>query len=106
MCHQHVREATSHEVLEFPQIPGRAVMSFDSTRGVVRFEGFQLDLRAGELRANGGKTFRLAEQPFRILIMLLLRPGEVLTREDIRKKLWPNDTVVEFEHSISAAMNR
>jgi DNA-binding winged helix-turn-helix (wHTH) protein len=81
-------------------------MSFDSTRGVVRFEGFQLDLRAGELRANGGKTFRLAEQPFRILIMLLLRPGEVLTREDIRKKLWPNDTVVEFEHSISAAMNR
>jgi DNA-binding winged helix-turn-helix (wHTH) protein/predicted Ser/Thr protein kinase len=81
-------------------------MNFDSSRGLVRFEGFELDLRAGELHADAGKTFRLAEQPFRILIMLLQRTGEVLTREDIRKKLWPNDTVVEFEHSISAAMNR
>jgi serine/threonine protein kinase/Tol biopolymer transport system component len=82
------------------------VKSFDSSRGLVRFKGFQLDLRAGELHGEGGKTFRLPEQPFRILTMLLQRPGEVLTREDIRKKLWPNDTIVEFEHSISAAMNR
>src|SRR5439155_19188126 len=89
-----------------PEILGSAVKSFDSSRGLVRFEGFQLDLRAGELHADGGKTFRLPEQPFRILTMLLQRPGEVLTREDIRKKLWPNDTIVEFEHSISAAMNR
>ena len=80
--------------------------SFDSSRGLVRFEGFQLDLGAGELHADGGETFRLPEQPFRILTMLLQRPGEVLTREDIRRKLWPNDTIVEFEHSISAAMNR
>src|SRR5438105_13922273 len=89
-----------------PEILGSAVKSFDSSRGLVRFEGFQLDLRAGELHADGGKTFRLPEQPFRILTMLLQRPGEVLTREDIRRKLWPNDTIVEFEHSISAAMNR
>ena len=79
---------------------------FDSSHRLVRFEGFQLDLRAGELHSDGGKTFRLPEQPFQILTMLLQRPGEVLTREDIRKKLWPNDTFVEYEHSISAAMNR
>jgi DNA-binding winged helix-turn-helix (wHTH) protein len=46
------------------------------------------------------------QQPFRILTMLVQRPGEVATREEIRKKLWPNDTIVEFEHIISAAMNR
>ena len=55
---------------------------------------------------TGGKTLRLPEQPFQILTMLLQHPGEVLTREDIRNRLWPNDTTVEFEHSISAAMNR
>ena len=79
---------------------------FDSSRGLVRFEGFQLDLGSGELLSDAGKVFRLSEQPFRILIMLLRRPGEVLTREEIRNELWPNDTIVEFEHSISAAMNR
>jgi DNA-binding winged helix-turn-helix (wHTH) protein len=74
--------------------------------GVVCFEGFQLDLRAGELRQDGGKTVRLPEQPFQILVMLLEHPREVVTRDEIRKCLWPNDTIVEFEHSISAAMNR
>jgi serine/threonine protein kinase/Tol biopolymer transport system component len=73
---------------------------------VIRFEGFELDLRSGELRRNGGRTLRLSEQPFRILVLLLERPQEVVTREELRKKLWPNDTIVEFEHSISAAMNR
>jgi len=72
----------------------------------VYFQGFRLDLRAGELRADGGKTVRLPDQPFRILKMLLEHPGEVMTREELRKCLWPNDTIVEFEHSISAAMNR
>ncbi|HEY6290725.1 MAG TPA: protein kinase [Terriglobia bacterium] len=79
-----------------------------SSPSSIRFEGFELDLRAAELRPtngqNGGKA--LAEQPFRILTMLLDRSGQVVTREEIRKRLWPNDTIVEFEHSISAAMNR
>ncbi len=74
--------------------------------GVVRFEGFQLDLPSGELRQNGGKVVRLSEQPFQILVMLLEHPREVVTRDEIRNRLWPNDTIVEFEHSISAAMNR
>lgn len=70
------------------------------------FAGFRLDLRAGELQDESGKTARLPDQPFRILKTLLEHPGEVVTREELRKCLWPNDTIVEFEHSISAAMNR
>jgi DNA-binding winged helix-turn-helix (wHTH) protein len=54
---------------------------------------------AGELRRNSGEAIR-------ILLLLWEHPQEVVFREEIRKKLWPNDTVVEFEHSISAAMNR
>ena len=73
---------------------------------IVLFEDFELDVPAGELRQNGRPSVRLPQQPFRILIMLLERPGEVVTREELRKRLWPNDTIVEFEHSISAAMNR
>jgi serine/threonine protein kinase len=72
----------------------------------VLFPGFRLDLRAGELRADDGRVLRLPDQPFRILKILLERTGEVVTREELRKCLWPNDTIVEFEHSISAAMNR
>jgi Tol biopolymer transport system component/DNA-binding winged helix-turn-helix (wHTH) protein len=82
------------------------VKVFGNSPKRVRFDGFQLDLRSGELLTDAGKTLRLPDQPFRILTMLLERPGEVLTREDIRKELWPDDTIVEFEHSISAAMNR
>lgn len=72
----------------------------------VNFGDFELDIPAGELRQKGGKAVRLPEQPFRILVLLLERAGEVATREELRRRLWPNDTIVEFEHSISAAMNR
>jgi serine/threonine protein kinase/tetratricopeptide (TPR) repeat protein len=75
-------------------------------RGRVRFEGFEFDLRSGELRQNKGKIVRLPEQPFQILVMLLEHPHEVVARDEIRQRLWPNDTIVEFEHSISGAMNR
>src|SRR6201998_3238452 len=70
-----------------------------------RCEAFALNMRTGELRHDSGKVIRLPEQPFQILAMLLERPGGVVSREEIRKRLWPNDTIVEFEHSISAAMN-
>src|SRR5215475_6907884 len=73
---------------------------------LAQFGSFQLDLRAGELRAEDGKTVRLSEQPLRILKQLIENAGSVVTREELRKRLWPNDTIVEFEHSISAAMNR
>ena len=78
----------------------------DRSDSVVRFEDFELNLRTGELRRAGADTVHLPEQPFQILALLLERPGEVVLREDIRSRLWPNNTIVEFEHSISAAMNR
>jgi eukaryotic-like serine/threonine-protein kinase len=72
---------------------------------LARFGDFELDLRAGELRRDG-TTVRLQEQPFQVLKMLLEHPGEVVTREEIRKRLWPNDTVVEFGHSINAVIRK
>lgn len=71
----------------------------------VRFGRFEADLRGGELRKEG-RRIRLQEQPFQILRMLLESPGEVISREDIRKRLWPDNTVVEFDHSINAAVKR
>ena len=59
-------------------------MAVKTSKAFVCFAGFQLDLRAGELRKDGSKTVRLSEQPFRILTMLLERQGEVVTREEIR----------------------
>ena len=69
----------------------------------VRLGIFELDLRSGELRAGDQKTV-LQEQPLQILRMLVEHEGELVGREEIRKKLWPNDTIVEFDHSINAAI--
>jgi eukaryotic-like serine/threonine-protein kinase len=69
----------------------------------VRFGVFELDLRSGELR-QGDDGSLLQEQPLQILYMLVERQGEVVTREEIRKRLWPNDTIVDFDHSINAAI--
>ncbi|HKE24646.1 MAG TPA: protein kinase [Bryobacteraceae bacterium] len=82
-------------------------MSNRSIRGarVCRFSDFELDVRAGELR-QGGEKIRLQEQPFRILAMLLECPGDVVLREEICKRLWPNGTVVEVSHGINAAVLR
>jgi DNA-binding winged helix-turn-helix (wHTH) protein/Tol biopolymer transport system component len=71
----------------------------------IRFSVFELDLKAGELRGNGSKI-RLQEQPFKILVSLLEHPGEVVTREELRSKLWPADTFVDFDHSLNAAIRR
>src|SRR5262245_37791791 len=66
---------------------------------------FCLDLRAGEL-VRGGERVVLQEQPLQILVMLVEARGEIVTREEIKKKLWPNDTVVEFDHSIHTAISK
>jgi len=71
----------------------------------VRFGPFELDARAGELRKHGIKI-KLREQPVRILGMLLEHPGEVVLREEIRTRLWPNNTIVEFDHGINAAIQK
>jgi cholera toxin transcriptional activator len=75
------------------------------SRQTVRFGIFEADLGAGELRKNGAKV-RLQEQPFQILAFLLDRPGELVTRQDLRDKLWSNDTFVDFDHSLNTAINK
>src|SRR5215472_13194649 len=70
-----------------------------------QFGPFELDVRAGELRKHGIRI-KLREQPVQILLMLLDRPGEVVLREEIRQRLWPNNTIVEFDHGINAAIQK
>jgi Tol biopolymer transport system component/DNA-binding winged helix-turn-helix (wHTH) protein len=70
-----------------------------------RFGAFEIDLVAGELRRNGLKV-KLQEQPLQVLGLLLERPGEVVSRDDLRNRLWPADTFVDFDHSLNAAIKR
>jgi DNA-binding winged helix-turn-helix (wHTH) protein len=72
---------------------------------VVRFEGFEVDLRAQELY-KGGRKVKLQVQPFQVLAMLLEQPGEVVTREEMQKRLWPADTFVDFDHSLNTAIKK
>jgi len=74
-------------------------------KDVIRFGTFEADLRAGELRRDGIKI-RLQEQPFQVLTMLLERPGEIVTREELHSRLWPADTFVDFDHGLNAAVKR
>src|SRR5437763_15434664 len=76
-----------------------------ASRQVALFGPFELDLKAGELHRDG-HAHRLQEQPFLVLKMLMERPGDVVTREEMRRTLWPNDTVVEFDQSINAAIKK
>jgi DNA-binding winged helix-turn-helix (wHTH) protein len=77
----------------------------EQAKTVLRFGVFELDAEAGELRRDGRKV-HLAGQPVEILGMLLERPGRVVTRDELRSRLWPADTFVEFEHSLNAAVMR
>ncbi len=85
-------------------------MGTQPTRGapplprLYRFGVFEADTQSGELRKSGSKI-RLQEQPFQILLMLLERPGEVVTREDMRQRLW-SDTFVDFDHGLNTAINK
>jgi Tol biopolymer transport system component/DNA-binding winged helix-turn-helix (wHTH) protein len=75
------------------------------SRKQVRFGLFELDLYTRELRKSGLKI-RLQEQPFQLLAMLLERPGEIVTREELRKRLWPSDTFVAFDLSLNSAVKK
>src|SRR5215472_8740047 len=80
-------------------------MSPSQVSQLICFDNFELDLRAGELR-KGGLRIRLQEQPLLILQTLLENPGEVVTRDELQKKIWPADTFVDFDHGLHAAVNR
>jgi DNA-binding winged helix-turn-helix (wHTH) protein len=72
---------------------------------VVRFDVFEVDLRAEELY-KAGRKIKLQVQPFHVLRILLERPGEVVTREEMQKRLWPADTFVDFDHSLNTAIKK
>src|ERR1700732_386645 len=80
-------------------------MSANSSSSIVRFGRFEVNLQSGELR-HAGQKVKLQEQPFQVLATLLERPGEVVTRDELRSKLWPADTFVDFDHSLNAAIKR
>ena len=68
-----------------------------------KFDEFEADLRAAELRKNGNRL-KLQLQPFQVLVALLERPKEVVTRDELRQRLWPQDTFVDFDHGLNTAM--
>ena len=72
---------------------------------LVRFGVYELDLRSGELRKSGARL-GLQQQPLQLLSVLLEQPGQLVTREELRKRLWPDDTFVDFEHGLNAAVKR
>src|SRR5678815_949447 len=71
----------------------------------VRFGVFEVDLASGELRKQGLRI-RLQEQPFAVLAALLEHPGEVVTREELIRRLWPDGTIVDFDRGLNAAVTR
>jgi len=72
---------------------------------LARFGLYEIDLVSGELRKEGTRV-RLQEQPFQVLAMLLERPGDIVTREEMRTRLWPGDTFVDFDHGLNTAVNK
>ncbi len=71
----------------------------------IRFGIYELDLHSGELH-KGRTRLRVQDQPLRVLIALLNKPGELVSREELRQELWPSDTFVDFEHGLRAAVNK
>jgi DNA-binding winged helix-turn-helix (wHTH) protein/Tol biopolymer transport system component len=72
---------------------------------VIRFGLFELDLKAGQLSRNGTKL-RLPQQPLQLLAMLLERPGEILTRDELRQRLWSSDVFVDFDHGLNKSIQK
>src|SRR5438477_350841 len=80
----------------------------DESKGVpraARFGPFELDYQAAELR-RGAERIRLQEKPFQVLALLLERAGQVVTRDDLRRRLWPPDTYVSFDRNVNTAINK
>ena len=76
-----------------------------SSSELIRFAGFELDKQTGELRKDGTRI-RLQEQPLQILQILLEQPSHTITRDELRQKIWPSDTFVDFDHGINNAIKR
>src|SRR6266446_1628999 len=95
-------------LVQFLTLSLYTVPMYTPSSGRVRFGAFELDLSTGELRSleahDPNDKVLLREQVFQVLRMLIEREGKIVTREEIKERLWPNDTVVDFDHSINAAI--
>ncbi len=80
-------------------------MPHQTATRVFRFGPFELDEATGELRKFGIRI-KLHAQPVQVLVMLLERPGELVTREQMRQRLWGDDTIVDFDHGLNTAINK
>src|SRR5438132_12976614 len=80
-------------------------MPLETRSPLLRFGTFEVDVYAGELRKQGVRI-KLQEQPFRVLTLLLQRPGEVVTREELRSSTWTADTFVDFDNSLNTSINK
>ncbi len=88
-----------------PRIKGHRLSPSVQNSEILRFGDYTLDLRAGELH-KGDHKIKLQGQPFQILAILLEQPGEVVSREELRERLWPADTFVDFDHSLGTAVKK
>src|SRR5215471_13362994 len=80
-------------------------MNAETQRRIFRFGVFEVDETTGELRKHGVRI-KLHSQPFQLLVMLLERPSELVTREEMRQRLWGDDTFVDFDHGLNSAVNK
>src|SRR5215472_6806004 len=88
------------EVVYCLPLTGPEMEESNSLSSLIRFGIFEVELQAGELRKQGFKV-KLQEQPFQVLVMLLERRGEVVTRDELKRCLWPSDTYVDFEGGLN-----
>ena len=75
----------------------------DRTDQTIRFGAFEVDPRSGELRKTGTRI-ALQDQPFKVLLALLERPGEVVSRDELRRRIWPEESFGDFDHAVSVAV--
>ena len=96
---------TDEPMLDFGQrrSEGGLLETLENSMGLWRFGVFEVDVRNLELRRNG-LPVRIREQSFRVLVYLLEHAGDLVSREDLRRVLWPADTFVDFDHSLNTAM--
>ena len=92
-------------MIDFAELVGVDMPASTTSTRVLRFDDFELDVRAGELRKHGSRL-RLQGQPLQVLAALLTHAGDVVTREDLRSEIWPADTFVDFDHSLHNAVAR
>src|ERR1035438_10867866 len=80
-------------------------MALSQTQNAVRFGQFELDLRTRQLTKSGAKI-RLSQQPVEVLSLLLEAPGEIVTREEFRRRLWSSDVFVDFDHGLNKSIQK